>query len=88
MKTALRSSSPVPALDLYEIGEQNTAENWLISDWAAGQSPIMQWSDDNVRVGSDSAIELILGRSPAGSLRPYQDIEIQGAEVATTGTLG
>lgn len=48
----------------------------------------MQWPDDNVRVGADGAVELVLGRSPARAYRPYQGGEIQGAEVATTGTWG
>lgn len=48
----------------------------------------MQWSDDNVRVAADGAVELVLGRSPAGATRPYQGGKIQGAEVATTGTWG
>ena len=48
----------------------------------------MQWSDDNVRVGADGAVELVLDRSPAGAYRPYQGRELQGTEVATTGTWG
>ncbi|AZY92938.1 MULTISPECIES: family 16 glycosylhydrolase [Paracoccus] len=84
----MTTTPTAPALDLYEIGEQHDNDSWLISDWAAGQSSIMQWSDDNVRVGADGAIELVLGRSPSGSPRPYQGGEIQGAQIATTGTWG
>ncbi|QXI64994.1 hypothetical protein CP157_02775 [Paracoccus marcusii] len=84
----MTTTPTAPALDLYEIGEQHDNDSWLISDWAAGQSSIMQWSDDNVRVGADGAIELVLGRSPSGSPRPYQGGEIQVAQIATTGTWG
>ena len=48
----------------------------------------MQWPDDNVRVGADGAVELVLGRSPARAARRYQCGAIRGAEVATTGTWG
>lgn len=88
MMTTLSSTPHIPALDLYEIGEPHGQDSWLISDWAAGQSNIMQWSDDNVCVASDGAIELVLGRSPSGSPRPYQGGEIQGSQTATTGTWG
>ncbi|WP_405404349.1 family 16 glycosylhydrolase [Paracoccus sp. Ld10] len=84
----LALSSILPALDLHMLGERHTDDSWVISDWTAGQSNIMQWSDDNVRIGQDRAIELSLGRSPAGASRPYQGGEIQGTEVATTGTWG
>ncbi|WP_410218265.1 family 16 glycosylhydrolase [Paracoccus sp. (in: a-proteobacteria)] len=75
-----------PALDLYKGGQQYGADSWLISDWAAGQSGVMQWSPDNVRVAADGDIELVLGRASHGSGRPFQGGEIQSAEVATTGT--
>jgi len=42
------SSTITPILDLYEIGETSTPDSWLISDWAAGQTNNMNWSDENV----------------------------------------
>lgn len=75
-----------PALHLYTLGQSKTPDSWLVSEWGAGQSNIMQWSKDNVRVASDGDIELVLDRAPAGSTRPYQGGEIQGSTIATTGT--
>ena len=47
-------SAPVPAVHLYELGQRYTPDSWLISDWAAGQTTNMSWSDENVRVAADS----------------------------------
>ncbi|MEE2862469.1 MAG: family 16 glycosylhydrolase [Pseudomonadota bacterium] len=75
-----------PALHVYELGQSHTADSWLISDWTAGQTSIMNWSDDNVRVGADGRIELVLDRAPEGASRPWEGGEIQGSRSATTGT--
>ncbi|WP_299365641.1 family 16 glycosylhydrolase, partial [uncultured Paracoccus sp.] len=80
------TSTNDPALDLYELGEPHTADSWLISDWAAGQTSNMSWSDDNVRVAADGTIELVLDAAPEGSSRPWEGGEIQSKEPATTGT--
>lgn len=74
------------AFDLYELGDRYTENSWLVSDWAAGQSNILQWSTENVRIAADGAVELVLDRAPDGASRPYHGGEIQSAEVATTGT--
>ncbi|WP_265502620.1 family 16 glycosylhydrolase [Paracoccus beibuensis] len=74
------------AFDLYELGEEFTQDSWLISDWAAGQSNLLQWSPDNVRVAADGAVELVLDRASSDNARPFDGGEIQSAEVATTGT--
>lgn len=78
--------SSASAVHLYELGQKSTPDSWLISDWAAGQTNNMNWSDDNVRVAADGSIELVLDRAAAGSSRPWQGGEIQSNEVATTGT--
>lgn len=59
---------------------------WLISDWAAGQTSIMNWEADNVRRTTTGAVELVLDQSAVGASRPYAGGEIQSSEVATTGT--
>jgi Ca2+-binding RTX toxin-like protein len=60
---------------------------WLVSDWAAGQTPNMNWEADNVRRTSSGAVELVLDRAP-GASRPYAGGEIQSQEIATTGSFG
>uniref|UniRef100_UPI00396CE63E family 16 glycosylhydrolase n=1 Tax=Paracoccus sp. TaxID=267 RepID=UPI00396CE63E len=81
-------TSADPALDLYGFWQSYGADGWLMSEWPAGQSSILQWSPDNVRVAADGGIELVLGRAPAGSDHPYQAGEVQSAQEATTGTWG
>ncbi|MDB6453266.1 family 16 glycosylhydrolase [Falsirhodobacter sp. 20TX0035] len=80
---ASKNRSP---LDLHEIGQSHSKDSWLVSDWNAGQSGLMQWSADNVRKDKDGNVELILSRAPAGSGRAYEGGEIQGSTSATTGT--
>lgn len=75
-----------PALSVYGFWHAYPEDGWLMSDWPAGQSSILQWSTDNVRVTADGNVELVLGRAPAGSDYPYQAGEVQSAETATTGT--
>ncbi|MGR3197376.1 MAG: family 16 glycosylhydrolase [Paracoccus sp. (in: a-proteobacteria)] len=80
--------SHAPAFDLYELGDHYSQDSWLVSDWAAGQSNILQWSPQNVRVARDGAVELVLDRAAGGAARPFHGGEIQSAEAATTGTWG
>lgn len=75
-----------PAINLVELGGEYSDTTWLISDWDAGQSNLMQWSPDNVRVTEDGAVELTLGSAADGSGRPYQGGEVQSSAVAETGT--
>lgn len=75
-----------PAIELYELGQPHGPDAWFISTWGAGQTHIMDWSHNNVKVASDGDIELVLDRSPSGSSKPYHGGEIQSTEVATTGT--
>ena len=75
-----------PPITLYSIYGTPLADGWLMSDWAAGQTSIMNWEDQNVRTSADGDIELVLCAAPAGSSRPFIGGEIQSAEVATTGT--
>ncbi|WP_176556229.1 family 16 glycosylhydrolase [Rubellimicrobium rubrum] len=73
-------------LDLYRLGESSTTSSWLVSEWGAGQTNIMDWSANNVRVASDGAIELVLDNAPTGTTDPFMGGEIQSTAVATTGT--
>lgn len=75
-----------PALDLHGFWQSYDEDAWLMSDWPAGQSSILQWSPGNVRVAADGGVELVLDRAPEGSDRPYQAGEVQSAQEATTGT--
>ncbi len=70
----------------YVSGQTSTADSWLVSTWAAGQTGNMNWSSDNVNRAADGSVNLTLGAAPAGSTRPYSGGEIQSNEVATTGT--
>ncbi len=71
---------PVQALDL--------GKDWMVSDWPAGQSSIVQWSSANVRPGAEG-IELVLDSNPASAVgvetRPYLGGEVQSKGVADTG---
>ena len=75
-----------PEIKLYSISQPSFADGWLMSDWAAGQTPIMNWEDQNVRKTATGDIELVLNAAPAGSTRPFNGGEVQSKEVATTGT--
>lgn len=70
----------------YVSGQSSTADSWLISTWAAGQTSNMNWSANNVTRAADGSVNLTLNAAPAGSTRPYNGGEIQSNEVATTGT--
>ena len=73
-------------LDIYVLGQAKPQDGWLVSDWAAGQTSIMRWSDDNVRVSADGYVELVLDRAPDGSSRPWEGGEIQNTTATKTGT--
>lgn len=75
-----------PALSVYGFWQAYPDDGWLMSEWPAGQSNILHWSADNVRVTTEGHVELVLGRAPVGSGFPYQAGEVQSAEAATTGT--
>lgn len=70
----------------YVSGQTSTADSWLVSTWAAGQTSNMNWSANNVTRAADGSVNLTLNAAPAGSTRPYNGGEIQSNEVATTGT--
>ncbi|TGN62043.1 glycosyl hydrolase family protein [Paracoccus liaowanqingii] len=84
--TTPTTSAIDPALDLFEFSQPYTSDGWLKSDWPAGQSSILQWSPDNVRLMADGSVALVLGRAPEGSNYSVQSGEVQSAETATTGT--
>ena len=84
-KMTIANTGSGPAKTLVQLGEQTSDTTWLVSAWDAGQSSIMQWSPDNVRVADDGAVELVLGKSPDGSGRPYQGGETQSSASAETG---
>ena len=73
-------------IDLYRLGESSTTSSWLVSEWGAGQTNIMDWSANNVRVATDGAIELVLDDAPTSTTDPFMGGEIQSNAVATTGT--
>jgi Ca2+-binding RTX toxin-like protein len=74
------------SLNIYALGEPKPQDGWLVSDWGAGQTSIMNWSDDNVRVSNEGHIEIILDRAPDGSSKLWNGGEIQNATATTTGT--
>lgn len=71
---------PVSALDL--------GKDWLVSDWPAGQSGIIDWSPANVRPGTEGT-DLTLGGNPTAKVgaetRPYLGAEVQSKRVAEVG---
>ncbi|WP_378942757.1 family 16 glycosylhydrolase [Paracoccus sp. R86501] len=73
-------------LAIYTLGQQRPEDGWLVSDWGAGQTTIMDWSRDNVRTTADGQVQLVLDRAPDGSARPWDGGEIQNTTSATTGT--
>lgn len=73
-------------LDIYVLGQPKPQDGWLVSDWSAGQTSIMNWSDDNVRTSADGYVELILDRAPDGSPRLWEGGEIQNTTATRTGT--
>lgn len=75
----------ISPLNLYTLGQTPPADGWLVSDWAAGQTPIMNWADENVRHDSDGDLELVLDAA-SGSGRPFRGGEVQSKDAATTGT--
>lgn len=70
----------------YTSGQTSTADSWLVSTWAAGQTGNMNWSANNISRAADGSVNLTLNAAPAGSTRPYNGAELQSNEVATTGT--
>lgn len=60
--------------------------SWWSSSHRAEQSYITDWSTNNVRVGSDGTVELILDNAPKGAAEPFQGGEINSYDTATTGT--
>jgi hypothetical protein len=53
-----------PQIETYSIREAKLTDGWLMSDWAAGQTSIMNWEDQNVRTTSTGDIELVLAAAP------------------------
>lgn len=76
----------VSGMQIYVLGQPKPQDGWLVSDWGAGQTTIMDWSDDNVRVSQDGHIELVLDKAPQGSAKTWHGGEIQNATATTTGT--
>jgi Ca2+-binding RTX toxin-like protein len=74
------------SIDLVRIGEPATTESWLVSDWAAGQSTIMEWSPENVVEQADGSVTFTLAAAPAGSAYAYFGGEVQSCEAASLGT--
>jgi serralysin len=75
-----------PELQLFSINDMPLANGWLMSEWAAAQTPIMSWEDQNVRKTATGVTELVLNAAPAGSPRAFNGAEVQSSETATTGT--
>jgi serralysin len=75
-----------PEMQLFSISQAHLVDGWRMSDWAAAQTPIMNWEDQNVRKTATGEIELVLNAAPAGSSRAFSGAEVQSSEVATTGT--
>lgn len=75
-----------PQISLYTINQTQPTDGWLLSDWAAGQTSIMNWEDQNVTKTATGEVQLKLGAAPSGSSRPFNGAEFQSSEVATTGT--
>jgi len=75
-----------PDIKLYSIYQPAVTDGWLMSDWPAGQTPIMNWEDQNIRQRANGDIEMILNAAPVGSSRPFNGAEFQSSEIATTGT--
>lgn len=72
--------------DLVRLGQDDFgAGDWLISEWPAGQSKLVQWSAASVRRG-EAGVELVLEAAPPGADRPFRGGEIQSGTVARTGT--
>lgn len=74
------------SVNLIHPGEPLEADGWQVSSWNAGQSGILAWSADNVRLSPDGAVEFVLGAAPAGSARPWCGGEVQSVATASTGT--
>lgn len=74
------------SIDLVQIGEPATTESWLVSDWPAGQTSIMEWSPDNVVEQADGSVQFTLSAAPAGSSYTYCGGEVQSCEAASLGT--
>ncbi|MFD1912653.1 family 16 glycosylhydrolase [Halodurantibacterium flavum] len=80
--------TPTPALDLYRAGDDLPPDGWLISDWPAGQSSILHWAADHVRLTGQGSVELSLTAAPSGSRYAVLGGEVQSARAAITGTWG
>lgn len=76
-------AAPLTAAALPELGR-----DWMVSDWPAGQTKIMDWSPRMVRKGEEG-IHLILDRNPAAetdeTARDWLGGEIQSKAKAETG---
>ncbi|WP_293576434.1 family 16 glycosylhydrolase [Phaeobacter sp.] len=75
----------IAIVDLRSIGAQRDADDWLVSSWKAGQSRATEWSEHNVRLGSDGKIDLQLSANHQGAVRPYLGAEIQSETASETG---
>ena len=71
------------SLPLYTFGEPKPEGGWLLSNWGAGQTPLMEWQTDNV-IHTVDQVALVLDASGIG--KEYAGGEIQRTQEATTGT--
>lgn len=79
-------SKKASPFDIYQLGQPHSADDWLVSDWNAGQSSSTKWSPNNVRVAANGQVELVLTTTGSGSERAVVGAEIQNTTAATTGT--
>lgn len=82
----MSTSEATQSIDIFQIGEPATTESWLVSNWATGQSTIMEWSADNVIEQADGTVQLKLAAAPEGSVYAYCGGEVQSCKAASTGT--
>ncbi len=80
----MTNTQPNQTLDLVRMGQSWSSDSWLISEWGAGQSHVMDWRADHVRTTADGVVELVL--DDAGTHRPYAGGEIQSIATADIGT--
>ncbi|MFV1493127.1 family 16 glycosylhydrolase [Phaeobacter sp. JH18-32] len=78
-------AATTPALDLRVPGEMRDSDDWLVSTWNAGQSRDTTWSQDNVQINSDGAVELHLTSDNGVGERLFTGGEIQSEAAHETG---
>lgn len=70
-------------INLYTIDQAAPARDaWLVSSWTMANSPLNDWSPQNVSQASDGSVTLALAPAPAGSAEPYMGGEIQQTDLA------